>query len=182
MNWRTSKTTIGGGVALCVGLTGALLAMSSAPASAQTASPVGTWIVQVTLRDCTSNAPLGPPFNSLVTFHQDGTISESAGGTTFAPGQRPPAQGAWVGVGANTFRQRLVSLINFDTPANLPGTPGFNPSLPVSPGFSAGGNIVSHTGTLIDADHLTSVGINQFFTSGGALYRSGCSTSTAWRF
>ena len=42
------------------------------------ASLVGTWTVQVTLRDCTTGAPLGPAFNSLVTFHGDGTVSESA--------------------------------------------------------------------------------------------------------
>ena len=93
----------------------------------------------MTLRDCTTNAPLGPSFNSLVTFHEGGTISESAGSLAFAPNQRSAGHGTWTQRTRRTFNQRMVALINFDTPANLPGTPGFNPSLPFPPASSRAG-------------------------------------------
>ena len=70
----------------------------------------------------------------------------------------------------------------FDTPPNLPGTPGFDPSMPVSPGFFAGWQTVTHTITPTDADHLTSEGTNAFYTLTGERYRTGCSTAVDQRF
>src|SRR5262245_14660289 len=84
---------------------------------------VGTYAVQVTLRDCTTGAPAGAPFDALVTLHEGGTISEAAGGLAFAPGQRTPAQGSWTRTGRRTYRQEMIALIVFGTPANMPGTP-----------------------------------------------------------
>ena len=37
---------------------------------------VGTWQVQVTQIDCQSGQQLGPPFTSLLTFAQGGTMNE----------------------------------------------------------------------------------------------------------
>jgi hypothetical protein len=136
----------------------------------------------VTLRDCGTGAPLGPPFNSLVAFHEGGTISESAASLAFAPGQRSPGLGAWTHRRGPTFRQEMVALILFDTAPNLPGTPGFDPAKPVSPGFSAGWQTVTHTVRLTDADHLQSSGTNAFYKTDGTLYRTGCSTAAAQRF
>jgi hypothetical protein len=184
MNCRLSNSWGAGRALAVLTLTGVLLTTSGKVAAAQNPAEAlaGAWVIQVTLRNCATNAPLGPPFNSLVSFHRGGTVSESAGGTTFAPGQRSPGHGTWTHLGGNTFRQRMAALINFDTAPNLPGTPGFNPSLPVSPGFLAGGQTVTHTVTVTDANHLTSTGTNQFFKSDGTPYRSGCSTATAFRF
>ena len=64
-----------------------------------------------------------------------------------------PGHGTWTQRSRRTIAQRMVALITFDTPANLPGTPGFDPSLPVSPGFFAGWQTVTHTIRLVDADH-----------------------------
>ena len=97
---------------------------------------VGTWTVQVTLSDCVTNSPLGPPFNSLVTFHRGGTLSESA---VYLPGERTSGHGTWDRRGGHTFEQRMVALMIFDTPGNLPGTPGFNPTLPIVPPSSPAG-------------------------------------------
>jgi len=141
---------------------------------------VGTWTVQVTLRDCATNAPLGPPFNSLVTFHRGGTLSES---TVSFPGERTSGHGTWDSRGGHTFEQRMVALMIFDTPGNLPGTPGFNPTLPIVPPFFAGWATVSHTITLTDPDHITSTGTNAFFKFDSASpYRTGCSTAAGQRF
>lgn len=188
MNWRPSEVRGGRRLAALLGLTGALLAASSGNAMAQSnesaskAGLAGAWTGQVTLRACASGAALGAPFNSLVTFHRGGTLSESAGGLAFAPGQRSAGHGTWTRDGGHTYLQRMVAMILFDTPSNLPGSPGFNPALPVSPGFFAGWQTVTHTVRLTDADDLTSAGTNAFYRADGTLYRTGCSTATAQRF
>jgi hypothetical protein len=143
---------------------------------------VGTWVVQVTLRDCTSGAPLRPAFNSLVTFNSGGTIAESTAGHAFAPTQRTNAHGTWTRLPGGLYAQRLIALLLFDTPANLPGTPGFDPALPITPGFFAGWQTVSHTLHMSDSDHLVSEGTNEFYKSDGTLYRTGCSSTVAQRF
>jgi hypothetical protein len=185
INRTTSRALAGGRVAAVLALAGVLLTAAgdrTAIASGSREGLEGAWTVQVTLRDCATNAPLGAPFNSLVTFHDGGTLSESAGSLGFAVGQRSPGHGVWTREGRHTFLQRMIALILFDTPANLPGTPGFNPSLPVSPGFFAGWQTITHTVRLSDGDHATSTGTNEFYKSDGTLYRTGCSTSTDQRF
>jgi hypothetical protein len=185
MHWTTSKVRAGGRVAAVVTLTGVLLTAAggrTATAAGSGEKLEGAWAVQVTLRDCATSAPLGAPFNSLVSFHVGGTLSEGAGSLAFAAGQRSPGHGSWTREGRHTFLQRMIALIVFDTPANLPGTPGFNPSLPVSPGFFAGWQTVTHTLTLTDENHATSAGTNEFYKSDGTVYRTGCSTATLQRF
>jgi len=141
----------------------------------------GAWFVRVTLRACDTNASLGS-FLSLVSFHDGGTISETTTSPAFAIGQRSPGHGVWAFEGHGTYSQRMVALINFDTAPNLPGTPGFNPALPVTPGFFAGWSIVSHTLEMTDDDHARSSGTNEFYKADGTLYRTGCSTAIDTRF
>jgi hypothetical protein len=171
-------------LATCAAL--AMLLTGSA-ASAQSSNAAigqglgGVWFVQVTLRSCATGAPMGT-FNSLVTFHRGGTLSESTTSPAFAVGQRGPGTGTWDADGHDEFNQRLIALINFDTAANLPGTPGFNPALPISPGFFTGWSTVSHRIELTDANHGTSSGTNEFYKADGTLYRTGCSTAELVRF
>jgi hypothetical protein len=182
MTRHTSNRT---GIAAIVGLTMAMLGATSARAGAQAddyAGLVGTWTVQVTLRDCASGAPLGPAFHSLVTFHGDGTLSEAPASLAFAPGQRSPGHGTWARKRGHTYRQEMIALIVFDTAANLPGTPTFDPTRPVSPGFFAGWQTVSHTVRLTAADQIASSGTNTFYKTNGEVYRNGCSTATGQRF
>jgi len=141
----------------------------------------GTWLVQVTLRNCATSASLGS-FNSIVTFHTGGTLSEATSSPGFAIGQRSPGHGSWAPQGHHEYSQRMVALVNFDTAANLPGTPGFDPSRPVTPGFFAGWSVVTHTVTLTDEDHGTSSGTNAFYKADGTVYRTGCSTAVVQRF
>jgi len=177
MNWKNLKALRPGRAAAMLALAGALL-MTSGRVGAQSNNSAskngleGTWFVQVTLRDCVTNAQIGQPFNSLVTFHRGGTISESTSSRGFAIGQRGDGHGNWSAEGHDTYRQRMVALINFDTA----------PNLPVSPGFFAGWSVVSHTLELIDPDHASSSGTNEFYKADGTLYRSGCSTAVAVRF
>jgi hypothetical protein len=178
MNWNTSKALGAGRAAAVLGLAGVLLMTSGRTGLTQSNNSAskngleGTWFVQVTLRDCATNAQIGLPFNSLVTFHRGGTLSESTSSRAFAIGQRSDGQGSWSFEGHHTYLQRMVSLINFDTA----------PNLPASPGFFAGWSIVTHTVELTDANHGTSSGTNEFYKADGTLYRSGCSTAAAVRF
>ncbi len=171
-----------------LGLTAALLSTAAGNGAAQSnesaapAGPAGAWTVQVTLTDCATGSPVGAPFNSLVTMHRGGTLSESAGGTAFAPGQRSAGHGVWTREGRDTYLQRFVAMMLFTTAPNLPGTPTFNPAAPVTPGFFAGSSIVTHRFVLSDANHATSAGTNEFYKADGTLYRTGCSTAVARRF
>jgi len=189
MNWNvwTLKKNGASRMAAVAGFAAALLVSSGGTGLAQPRESgpknalEGTWLVRVTLRNCDTDVSLGS-FNSLVTFHEGGTVSETASSPGFAIGQRSPGHGVWEPAGHHTYAQRMVSLINFDTPANLPGTPGFDPALPVSPGFFAGLSTVSHVATLTDENHLASSGTNAFYKADGTLYRTGCSTAVATRF
>ena len=176
MKWKTTAPRVGG-VAMVLGLAGALVMTGANAANAQSSEsaskngPAGTWFVQVTIRNCATNAALGS-FNSLVTLHRGGTISEATSSPSFAIGQRSAGHGNWDAEGGDTYSQHIVALINFDTPANPPA----------SPGFFAGWATVTHTAELVDPDHLTSAGTNAFYKSDGTLYRTGCSTAVGTRF
>jgi hypothetical protein len=187
-NMKPSNVSSGRRLAALLSLTGVLLAGSSGYAMAGSNDSdrgqvlVGVWAIQVTPRVCATGAAAAPPINSIVTFHDGGTLSESAGGTAFAPGQRSSGHGTWTHDRQHSYLQKFAALILFDTSANLPGTPGFNPALPVTPGFFAGWQTVTHRVRIIDADHITSAGTNAFYKTDGTLYRTGCSTATAQRF
>ena len=187
MTRNASRQMVHRGVTM-LALTAALFIVAAGTAAAQpdasTAGPtlVGTWTVQVTLRDCETGAPLGPPFHSLVTFHGDGTLSESPGTLAFAAGQRSSGHGTWTRKGGHTYAQEMIALILFDTEPNLPETPTFDPTRPVSPGFFAGWQTVSHTVRLTGVDEIASAGTNRFYKRNGEVYRSGCSTATGQRY
>jgi hypothetical protein len=158
------------------------IAAAHTDAAPPSGSLVGTWMIQVTLRDCTSGVALGPEFPSLVTFHRDGSITEDPGGLAFAPGQRSSGHGTWSQAPGHTYSQEMIALILFTTSANLPGTPSFDPAKPVSPGFFAGSATISQTIRLTGADQIESSGTNRFYKTNGEVYRSGCSTATGQRF
>ena len=160
-----------------LGFTVALLAGVGGPAQAQLTNSgsnglriEGTWLVQVTLRNCATGAPIGSA-NSIVTFAPGGTMIETPGGVNFAPGQRSDGQGFWRHEAGHTYTQRFVALIRFDTA----------PNPPTSPGFLAGWQTVTHTVELVD-DNLSSSGTNEFFDLNGNSYRIGCSTAVGRRF
>lgn len=186
MAWKTS-VVFGRSIAMLALVSLCLVSQSGVVRAQSTASAsdggiAGPWLVQVTLRDCATGAPAGAPFNAIVTFHRGGTISESPGATAFAVGQRSNAHGSWSHLRGKMYSQDMLALVLFDTDPNLPGTPGFDPTKPITPGFFTGWQTVSHTVRLVDADHLTSSGTNAFYKTNGDLYRTGCSTAVGQRF
>jgi hypothetical protein len=156
------------GLALASSLVTAAVAHGQ-PSGSEGRKVEGTWYVQVTPRICATGAPVPgvPLVSALVTFHAGGTMSETAGGTGFAPGQRSPGHGTWHHEGGQTFSQKFTALINFTT------VPNFQ---------EAGWQVVDQEVTLLDRDHLESSGTNAFHRADGTIYRTGCSTAVGTRF
>lgn len=156
------------GMTMALGLVTAAAAVAQ-PSASEGRTVEGTWYIQVTPIICATGAPVPAvsPVTALVTFHAGGAMSETAGGTGFAPGQRSPGHGTWHHQSGQTFSQRFTALINFTT------VPNFQ---------EAGWQTVEQTVEMIDRDTLASTGTNRFFRADGTVYRSGCSTATGRRF
>ncbi len=168
---------------LAIALTAAGTMGVRAHGDERSASPVGTWDIQVQIVNCQSKAPIGSPFSALITLHGGGTLTETSGAeAAFAIGQRSTGHGTWEKANRQRYDLSLVSLVLFQTGPNFPGTPGFNPALPVGPGFFKGWDTVSQTLRFTDGDHFTSTGTTNFFKEDGTLYREGCSTAIGQRF
>lgn len=132
----------------------------------------GVWALTVTLRDCATAASLGAAFRTILTFHQDGTITESSANPASAPGQRTLGHGMWRQSGPATYSNKYLAAILFDTP----------PNPPTSPGFRAGWQTGTQTAVLSDADHLTTTGQIYFYDLSRQLYRTVCASSNGERF
>src|ERR1700724_1352736 len=72
---------------------------------------VGTWRETVQLHDCATAAPIGPPFASLLTFNEGGTMSGSTTNPGFAVAQRGPDQGIWSRTARVTFSAKSVAFL-----------------------------------------------------------------------
>jgi hypothetical protein len=147
---------------------------AAAPAFAQGARALeGVWALTLTPLNCATGAPLAAPADrSLLTVHQGGTMSASAGGRAFAPGQRSDAHGAWTYAGGTTFRNRQVAIVLFDTP----------PTPPTSPGFLTGWQLISSTYTMSDDNNLTVAATTDFYDVNRTVYRSACVAGIGERF
>jgi hypothetical protein len=156
-------------VVLAIGLVLAL----TGTAWGQGMTLTGVWGVTTQNRNCVTNAPIGPPTRALITFHQDGTVSESRNIPAFALGQQSESHGVWRHDGGQTYAGRVVTMINFDT---APGTP------PGSPGFQAGWQVATQTITLSGPDAFTMTGVSQFFNLNREAYSVGCASRVGERF
>jgi|SRR6516225_8507372 hypothetical protein len=133
------------------------------------ASPLeGTWQVKVTLLNCLTGNPLGPPpFSSVLTFARGGTLAEDTTNPSFAPGQRSPGQGVWETTSHDVFHARSVAFINSSTP----------------PALLAGQQFIDQIITYDDqSDQWSAVAAIKFTDATGTVYRQGCATATATRF
>jgi hypothetical protein len=153
------------GVAVVLGLAG--------PAFGQSRGLEGVWGVVTQERNCTTNAALGPPTRALVTYHGDGTVSESRYIPVFAVGQLSDVHGNWSHIGGATFTARTVLMINFDTPAGGP------PGLPV---FQAGWMVGTQNFVLTGPDSFDMTGTTYFFNLNREVYRVGCASRVGERF
>ena len=123
---------------------------------------VGTWDVQVTLRNCQTDAAIRT-FASVGTFMYGGTALDSTSGIPQA--LKTPGQGVWSHVGRNTYRFKFKSF-SFDASGNFTGW-----------------TIIKHEANLNRfADTYESAGTAVAYAPNGNLIFTGCSTTTATRF
>jgi hypothetical protein len=159
-------------------LTGQTASAQATPNSAEKQSAsgktlVGTWRVTVQLYDCATEAPIGPPFASLLTFNEGGTMAGSTTNPGFAVAQRGPDQGIWSRTAQGTFSAKSVAFLYFTT---LP-----NP--PFNPGFQAGTQELTQAIEVDQASNgFKSDATTEFFDVNGNSYRKGCASAVAQRF
>lgn len=159
------KTISGSILAAC---TFAMLAPSTAAANDDEKSfnrhsrLIGTWDVQVTTRDCQTNAGLRT-FPSILTYNTGGTMLESTAGIPQAA--KTPGQGVWSHIRDKTYHIKFKSF-RFDASGNLAGT-----------------TIISQVVNVTDrGNESESAGSVELYAPNGSLVFAGCSTSTATRF
>ena len=162
-------------LAAAVALAGTLVFGSGVRARAQSEESgsddglQGTWRVQVTLVNCMTSAPLGPPFTSLLSFALGGTATASTSNPAFQPGQRTAEHGIWKQTGQDTYASVREAFILFTTEPN-----------PSVPGFPRGTQRITEA-IHVEDDQSTSVASVQFFDVGGSLVRSGCARAVGHR-
>ena len=70
--------------------------------------------MQVTLRNCSNGNPLGPPFQSLLTFGVGGTLTETTSTSMFFPAERGPGHGVWNRSGGNAYTASSIAYITLN--------------------------------------------------------------------
>jgi hypothetical protein len=133
----------------------------------------GTWLVEVTLRDCATQAPR-PSFHSLLSFDGAGTLIETTNNPGFLPGQRGPGHGVWTRTGSRTFNASSDAFIQFSSA----------PNPPASPGFTRGIQRIAQTITMAKGqpDEFNSEASVQFFDLSGTQLLAACATAIGHRY
>jgi hypothetical protein len=122
---------------------------------------VGTWRVQVTIRNCQTGAEI-VTFPSLVTFAQGGTLVETTTGGN--PALRGDGQGFWQNAGGQEYDAVFEAFL-------------FNTA-----GVWTGRQKVTQTITIgADMDQLTAIAASEFFDTNGNPTAAGCSTAVGQR-
>jgi hypothetical protein len=138
--------------------------LAAAPGNSPTLQGVWSYVAQQ--RDCSTEAPIGPPIRGLLTYERDGSLTESNGALAFQPGQRSIGHGTWSRPGRR-YADRSVLLILFDT---APGTP------PGSPGFQAGWQLIERSIRLTSNNTFSANGTSTFLDLSGDVYRTACAS------
>jgi len=122
----------------------------------------GTWNVQVTIRNCQTNAEIRT-FASLTTFMSGGTLIDSTSGMPQA--LRTPGHGTWRHRSGKTY-QFSFKTFSFDATGNFTGW-----------------TIIRHEADLDSrGNEYISAGTSEVYAPNGTLLLTGCSTTTAVRF
>ena len=130
---------------------------NDAVAQEATADPIeGVWEGAVTIRDCTSSAPVATFLGSQM-FNRGGTMNDTNSAPTAARG---PGWGTWVKSGSGYIVK--FRFFTYDAAGAVNGV--VRTTRTVTPGATAG--------------TVSSVNSSQFFDLSGALIRSTCGTDT----
>ncbi len=123
-------------------------------------SLVGTWRLQLTPVYCpgVTTGKLAPPFQGLVSFAGDGTLTNTFNNTLF--GYDTPGHGFWSKTDDSTYKD-VFELMIVDPPATSPYVPG------TQKGFA--------TITLDDENNFTAHVMSKYFDDSGTVYSTKCS-------
>ncbi len=123
---------------------------------------VGTWDVQVTIRNCQNGAAIRT-FPSITTYMSGGTFLESTSGIPQAA--KTPGHGVWSHISRRTYRLSFKSF-SFDAGGNFTGWQIIRQQV----NLNRRANASESAGTL------------EVYAPNGTLVFTGCSTATATRF
>lgn len=149
---------------LCAAALLAGMGLSAQAAAAQTGKLVGTWRVTVTQHNCQTGAPVGMPFQSLLTFAPGGVMTETTANAMFFPADRGPGHGVWSSLGENRYRAESIAFITV------------NGALVKTQVITQGIHVDG------DGDEFTSDAKVAFYDPSGALLMRGCAEATGHRF
>jgi hypothetical protein len=124
----------------------------------------GTWRVQVTQVNCDTGAALFPPFQSMLTFNEDGTMIGTTLNPSFAAGQRSSDFGVWSFQGNQTYSAASEAYILFTAGP-----------------FQRGIQRLDQTITM-NGDSWSSIATIKFYDANHVQYIAGCALATASRF
>jgi hypothetical protein len=133
--------------------------------SSKRGSLEGTWITQVTQRNCQTGAAIAVPFLSSASFARGGTMTETTSSPAFYPAERGPGHGVWSHTGGQNYRASSIAFITVQ-------------------GVLAKIQVITQT-IVLDTDRdtfETPKATVQFFKPDGTLAGSGCATAVSWRF
>jgi hypothetical protein len=123
---------------------------------------VGSWEVEVTIRQCQSGAPIRT-FHSLGTYMTGGTMIDSTSGT--AQELKTPGQGEWRHLGGPTYEFGFKSF-TFDPAGNFTGW-----------------TKIVHVATMDPSgESYSSAGSLEVYSPNGILVFTGCASTTATRY
>jgi hypothetical protein len=119
----------------------------------------GTWRLQLTPAYCpgVTTGTLAAPFDGLVSFTGDGTLTVSFTNALF--GYDTPGHGYWLKTGRDTYRD-VVEFLIVDPPATSPYVAGTQKSF---------GSI-----TLDDENDFTAQVMAEYFNASGTIYLTKC--------
>ena len=122
----------------------------------------GTWLVEVTLRDCNTGAALGSRFRSLLSFARGGTMTETT--ARLSPAVRGPGHGVWQQLQGRTFSSTFEAF-------------SYNPA-----GIWIGWQRLTQTIEIGDDPNTwTANAHNEIFDTNDHLLTTGCSTAVGHR-
>lgn len=118
--------------------------------AAKKPSPVGAWQVRVTPYNCASGVEsTAAAFDSMITFHAGGTLTETTSNRTFQPGQRSVGLGYWEDTDRDFFRAVFQAFVQYDSAIPAPPAP------PPAPVYTRGVQTVDQGIEMPDNDHFS---------------------------
>ena len=128
---------------------------------------VGVWRTVVTSRNCETGLPVAPTFRGLITFNQDGTMSESSVAFGQTPALRSLSHGVWKEQRRGRRNYSFTYIHNrYDASGVFIGTRKITGTLDL--------------GTI--GDGFTTNSLVEAFNADDILIGTGCSTAVGTRF